>query len=173
MVEAVAVQGLSKTFTIYNKLLSVRDRMVIMDFSGGQIASAQKQFFSWRETWHVDAGEDKLRLRRKLLALMPRWLVDGDLGEFSIRRKWAFFRRRYRIIGGPFDGADLQGNLTDLRMEVTRANKPVLRTRGFVLSMRDRHEVEVFDESPGGVLFAITTMVALLADRRADKEGEN
>ncbi len=163
-------QGPSRTFTACNKLLSLRARVDFADSSGAQIASARKRLVSWRATWDIEAGESRIRLRRKLLTLLPRWLVDGDLGEFSIRRRWALFRRRYRISGGPFDGADLEGNFTDLRMEVTLTGRLLLKTRGFIFTLRDRHEVEVFDGSQAGALLAITTLVALLADRRDDSE---
>lgn len=85
--------------------------------------------------------------------------MDGDLGEFSIQRRWALFRRRYRISGGPFHGVALAGRL-------------LLKTRGFILTLRDRHEVEVYETSQAGTLFGITTLVALLADRRDDRERE-
>lgn len=170
--ETALAQSPCRTFTAYNKLLSLRARIDFSDSSGTHIASAQKRLISWRTTWDIEIGERRIRLRRKLLTLLPQWLVDGDLGEFSIRRRWALFRRRYRISGGPFDGVELAGNFTDLRLEATRADRLLLKTRGFILTLRDRHEVEVYDESQAGTLFGITILVALLADRRDDRERE-
>ncbi len=164
--ERSAVQRPCSTFTITNRLIALRGRMVVLDASGEQLASAQARLLAWRETWDVQATQGRVRLRRKWLTLMPQWQVDGDLGEFSIRRKWAWFTRRYRIHGGPFEGLVLEGNFWDLRMDGTQDDSLVLRTRGHVLSLRDRHEVEVFDASPAAMLFAIAAMVALLADRR-------
>lgn len=164
--ERSAVHGPCSTFTITNRLIGLRGRMAVLDSSGEQIASAQARLLAWRETWDVQAAQGTVRLRRKWLTLMPQWQVDGDLGEFSIRRQWAFFRRRYRIHGGPFEGLALEGNFWDLRMDGTQDNRLVLRTRGHVLSLRDRHEVEMFDDSPPAMLFAIAAMVVLLADRR-------
>ena len=172
-IDAQVSRSPSRKFTIYNKMTSVRGRMIVTDSAGEQIASAQRKLLAWRETWDVEAPEGKLRLRRKLFTLMPQWIIDGDLGEFSIRRKWALLRRRYRVHGGPFDSAALQGNFLDLRMEVTQQDMLVLKTHGYLLSLRDRHEVEIFDETPGAILFAIATMVALLADRRDKEQSED
>ena len=66
------------------------------------------------------------------------------------------FRRSYRIHGGPFESVALEGNFWDLCMDSTQGNRLVLRTRGHMLSLRDRHEVEEFDDSPATMLFAIT-----------------
>ena len=170
--ERSAAQHPCRTLTVTNRLMSLHGRMTVLDCSGEQIASAQARLFTWRETWDVQAAQGTLQLRRKWLTLMPQWRVDGDLGEFSIRRKWACFRRRFRIHGGPFEGTALEGNFWDLRMDGTLGNRLVLRTHGYVLSLRDRHEVEVFDDSPAAVLFVIAVMVALLADRR-DKRKKN
>ena len=170
--ESALAQSPCRTFTAYNKLVSLRARIDVSDSSGAQIASAQRRLLSWRTTWDIEVGERRIRLRRKLLTLLPQWLVDGDLGEFSIHRRWALFRRRYRISGGPFHGVALVGNFTDLRLEATLAGRLLLKTRGFILTLRDRHEVEVYETSQAGTLFGITTLVALLADRRDDRERE-
>ncbi|WP_298192182.1 hypothetical protein [Metallibacterium sp.] len=104
----------------------------MLDCSGERLTSARARLFAWRETWDAQAAQGTLRLRRKRLTLMPQWRVDGDLGEFSMRRKWACFRRRYRIHGGPFECVALEGNSWDLRKDGTLGNRLVLRTRGYV-----------------------------------------
>ena len=64
-IDAQVSRSPSRKFTIYNKIMSVRGRMIVSDSAGEQIASAQRKLLAWRETWDVDAPEGKLRLRRK------------------------------------------------------------------------------------------------------------
>lgn len=83
-----------------------------------------------------------------------------------IKRKRFAFTRQYYAIGGPADGATISGNLWDLKFHVARAGETLARARGRILSMRDRHDVEVFGQPE---LFVVFVVLVLQMERRDDR----
>ena len=150
-------------FAIANKLLSLRGRMFVKD-GEHSVASVWREMMSWRETWHVETSASRIRLRRKLLAWLPVWLVDGDLGAFTVRRRFAM-RRHYVVCGGPFDGALLSGNWIDLKLDISFDDSVIARSSGRVLTLRDYHEVELLEQTPQAFALVVTSLVLVLADR--------
>lgn len=70
--ETALGQSPCRTFTAYNKIVSLRAWIAFSDSSGVQIASAQGRVLSWRTTWDIEVGERGIRLRRKFLTLLPQ-----------------------------------------------------------------------------------------------------
>lgn len=156
----------ARTLTVANKLLSLRGQISIGD-SSGEAAYVAKGQFSFFPTWRVFRGvADVARIRRKVFALRPTWLVNTDANRFQIRRNLLAFRRRYYAVGGDYDGATLTGNIFDLSVDVRLADRSLARASGRILTLRDTRSVQVFADTPEDELFVVTAMLVLQLDRR-------
>jgi uncharacterized protein YxjI len=159
-----------RTLVISNKLLSILGRMSITDDSGAIAYEARGGFAIFRQTWRIEKGSQEVAaIRRKILAWASTWKVTGQLGDFSIRRKILSWRHRYKVSGGPFDGAAIVGNLWDLKFAIGYRGEPLARAAGTLLTLRDRHTIEILQDGDAAELFTVITMVTLHLDRRDEK----
>ncbi|HEX7687264.1 MAG TPA: hypothetical protein VF453_06140 [Burkholderiaceae bacterium] len=131
---------------------------------------------TWRwgwptRTWVVSrGGRPVAAMRRKLLAFAPTWIVEAAGARFLWRRKLLALRRRTQAIGGPFDGAELTGSLLGLSFRLERGGRLVARARERILTLRERHDVELLDDTPDGELLAALAMFNLLLQKEAEQE---
>lgn len=155
-----------RTLTVANKLLSLRGEISIGDASGERAYVAKGQF-SFFPTWRVyRGGVEVARIRRKVLAIRPTWLVNTDANRFQIKRKLLALRRRYYAVGGAHDGATLTGNIFDLSFDVRLADRSIARASGRILTLRDTHSVQVLGETAEDELFVVAAMLVLQLERR-------
>lgn len=158
---------MSRVLSVANKLLSLRGAVEITDGYGKMAYRGKGEFALLSPTWRVFRGDTPVgSVRRRVLSWRPTWDIKGELGDFRIMRKLLSFRRRYYTVGGPVDGATVTGNFLDLRYEVSRAGKSLAKARGRILTLRDRHEVEVLDEPE---LFVIFAMLVVQMDRAHER----
>lgn len=156
-----------RLLSIANKLLSLRGRMEIADGHGNQAYEARGEFALLSPTWRITGeGKEVAQVRRKLLAWVPTWVIRGELGEFKVKRKLLSWTRQYYAVGGELDGAIIRGNLFDLRFEVCLGQEAIARATGRILTLSDRHDIEVLGEPE---LFVVVAMVILHLDRRDER----
>jgi uncharacterized protein YxjI len=162
---------LPHTVIISNKLLSILGRMSITDESGAERYDARGGFAFFRQTWRIHRDSREVAaIRRKILSWASTWNITSELGHFSIRRKIFSWRHRYRVIGGPFDGAAIVGNLWDLNFAIACREESIARATGTLLTLRDRHTIEILKDGDAAELFTVITMVTLHLDRRDEKK---
>ena len=159
---------MSRTLSIANKLLSLRGRMTVVDESGATAFEAHGTWSFFVKRWLIEQnGKTVLSLRRKIFALRTTWLVSGELGEFRLRRKWLAFTRQYVAIGGPFDGAQIKGNVLGLKFSVTHGKRPLATVRTKLLTLRERQTIDVEDDA---VAFVVAAIVVMRLDRHDEQE---
>lgn len=118
--------------------------------NGMEVAVFKRKLWTWGSTWDVSMGEESFQLRRKLLTL----------------------RRHVVVQGGPFDGAVLTGSLFDRQFEVTWRERVLARAQSKFLTIRERHDIEVLDNSPQAVLFTAVLMANLLMEKGAERDSD-
>lgn len=161
---------MSKVLSVANKLLSIRGAIDITDGDGNLAYRGERQFAAFPPTWRIYRGENQVgSVRRKICAWAPTWAISGELGTFKIKRRLFAFTRRYYAVGGPADGATVTGNLRDLKFHVARAGETLAKARGRLLTVRDRHDVEIFGEPE---LFVIFAVLVLQMERRDERRNE-
>jgi len=166
---------MSRVLSVTNKLLSLRGGINITDGRGELAYYAKGSFSLLSPTWRIYRGEQLVgSIRKRIFALRSTWDVQGELGVFKIKRTFFSFRRRYYAVGGALDGAIVTGNLFDLQFNVSRGGDTLAKAQGHLLTIRDRHEVEILAEPE---LFVVFVMIVLQLDRRdanrrAEEEGE-
>lgn len=158
---------MSRMLSVANKLLSLRGAIDISDGRGDVAYRAKGAFALLSPTWRLYRADAQVgTIRKRVLSFRPTWVITGELGEFLIRRKVFAIRRRYYAVGGPRDGAIVAGNFLDLRYSVTSGDETLAQAKGRLLTMRDRHDIEVLAEPE---LFVVFALVVLQLDRRDEK----
>lgn len=158
---------MSRVLSVANKLLSVRGTIDITDGDGNLTYRGKGQLAAFSPTWRVYRGDNQVgTIRRRIFSLVPTWEIAGELGGFRIKRRWFSFTRKYYTVGGPADGATVTGNLWDLRFQVARAGQTLAQAKGRLLTMRDRHDVEVLCQPE---LFIVFAVLVLQMDRRDER----
>jgi len=159
-----APETMSRVLSIANKLLSLRGRMEIADEQGAPAYEAQGEFALFSPTWRISRNDQEVAtVRRKIFAWVPTWVIECGAESFLIKRKLLSWTRQYHAVGGTYDGAVVKGNIWDLSFRVSRASATLATASGKILTLRDRHNVEIFGE---GELFVVIAMVVLQLDRR-------
>ncbi|XOV77968.1 MAG: hypothetical protein ACFHVJ_13565 [Aestuariibacter sp.] len=154
---------------ISNKLLSLRGRMEITDENGILLYDAVGELALFSPTWRITKGQEQVAsVKRKTFSFAPTYFVKSKLGDFVIKRKVFSLSRRYHILGGPFNGAVISGNLLDLKFNINHGTQTLARASGNVLSLRDRHNIEVTSTQPEAELMTVIAMVTLNLDKKSD-----
>lgn len=157
-----------RILSVTNKLLSLRGRIHFTDDEGAMAYEAVGELALLSPTWRIFVGTQGERpplatVRRRILAWRPTWDIDTGDGSFEIRRTLFSWTPRYRAIGGPWDGARIEGNLWQLNFTITHDGVTLATAAGKILSLRDRHRVQIFGE---GERFVVIAMLVLQLDRR-------
>jgi len=165
------------TLTIANRLMSMRGRIDIRDERDAIVYHARGEFAVVAPTWRVYRGEHAegepiALIRRKLWTWAPTWNVRLDGGDFHLKRKLWSWRRIYRTFGGDYDGAQISGNIWDMSFAIRHKGSTLATAAGKLLSLRDRHRVEI---AGVGEEFVVVAMVVVQIDRQADsaRSGSN
>jgi len=159
---------MSTILSVTNQLFSLQGGINITDEQGALAYRAEGSFSLFSPTWRIYRGDNLVgSIRKRIFALFSTWDIQGELGAFKIKRTLFSFRRQYYAVGGPVDGAIVTGNLFDLRFNVSHAGDTLAKAGGRLLTIRDRHDVEILGDQE---LFVVFAMVVLQLDRRDEKQ---
>jgi uncharacterized protein YxjI len=121
------------------KALSLRERLVVQDMDGREVAEVRRKMVSMRPTYEIEiGGEEAARVRKKLFTpFVDRYTVD---------------------IPGP-DDLELVGDLFEHDYTVRRGGTVVATVSKAYLTMRDTYAVDI---APGeDELLILTAVLAL------------
>jgi uncharacterized protein YxjI len=162
---------MARVLSIANKLLSIRGQMDITDEQGHQVYEAKGELALLSPTWRIRGGSTELaRIRKKIFCLAPTWEVEGMAGDFHVKRKIFSWTRKYYVVGSDLHGAVIKGGLFDLSFEILKDQHTIARASGKILSLRDRHNVEILGKEE---LFVVIAMVILHLDRKDDRSSND
>lgn len=159
---------MTRTISVTSKVLSLRGRIRFTVEDGAIIHEAVGELALLAPTWRLyDGAQEQGRLaatvRRKLLAWVPTWEVELDGESFRIRKKLLSWTRSYYAVGGLWDGAVIDGNFWDMDFTIRHRSGTLAVAARKLLSLRDRHAVEIFGE---GERFVAIAMLVLVLDQR-------
>jgi uncharacterized protein YxjI len=157
-----------KVLNVANKLLSLRGAITLSDELDQPVFEAKGEFAFLSPTWRLCKGSTQVAsIRKRIWAWSRTWDIESALGDFVIRRKLWSWTPQFRVIGGSLDGAVISGSLFDLNAEILVQGKLIAQAQGKILTLRDRHTVELLDQSDEAVLFTAIAMVVMQLDRKA------
>jgi uncharacterized protein YxjI len=134
------------------KVLSLRDRLILRDPAGNEVAEVHRRLVALRPTYEISVGGRKAAEIRKHL--------------------FTPFRDRFTIdIPGPHD-LEMSGNLLDHEFVVRRGDQTVATISKRWLSLRDTYAVDI--AAGEDELLILATVLALdLAEEHARKKDRN
>lgn len=154
---------MTRALSVAKTWFSLKGEVKFTDDDGGLAYHATGEFGPMVPTWTITrAGVSVAKVRKKAWSWTPVWEVEGELGAFKVQRKVMAWTRQYQAVGGPLDGALALGSFSDLKFGIKHAGGPLARATGELLSLNDRHRVEVLG---GQELFVVVMMLVVLLDR--------
>jgi uncharacterized protein YxjI len=139
-----------RVFEVDGKVLTLRDRLVLKDPSGREVA----------------------QVVRKLVALRPSYEVTIGREHAAVVQKSFFtpFRDKFTIdIPGP-DDLEMVGSLFEHEYDVRRGGRRVATVSKRLLRIRDTYAVDIADGQDDLLILAAVLAVDLAADRDRDRD---
>ena len=136
-----------KVFHVDGKVFSVRNKLVIEDPSGAEVASVHRHLVSLRPTYEVRIGGEKAAEVRKKL--------------------FTPFREKFTIdVPGP-DDLEMKGDLIDHEYTIDRGGREVAAVSKRWLTIRDTYAVQIAaDQEPLLILGSVLALdLALSRDK--------
>ena len=147
--------------------------MFIDDENGERCYEANGEI-AFSPIWTIRNTIDEVAtVQRKVWLWSPTWNIKSIIGTFLVKRKVFAWSRTYNIIGGPYDGSIVKGNIWDLKFEIIHENKCIASAKGKLLSIRDTHNIVVHDSEVKSEIITAIVMVILHLDRRNANDDED
>lgn len=139
-----------RLYHVDGKVLTLRDRLVIEDPSGQEVASVHRHLVALRPTYEVTIGGEKAAEVR--------------------RHFFTPFREKFTIdIPGP-DDLEISGDLLDHEFSVERGGREVATVSKRWLSIRDTYGVQIADGEDHLLILASVLALDLAMARKADDD---
>ena len=137
-------------FQVDGKVLTLRDRLVIRDTAGNEVAGVQRRLIALRPTYEIEIGGERAAQVRKHF--------------------FTPFRDRYTIdIPGP-DDLEMSGNLFDHEFTIKQGGAVVPTASKRWFSIRDTYGVEIADGIDPTLILASVLALDLAQDREHQAE---
>lgn len=154
---------------ITSELLSLTGRMRVVDTQDAPLyVIARRSIFSMTYDVESHDGARVASIRRKILAWVPTWIVQGQAGEFVIRRRALSLTTKFDVRGGPYDGAVITGNWTGLRFNIRHSENLLAESKFKIFSLRQEQVIEV--KRPEDVLLSVIALGVVSIDRKEGVE---
>ncbi len=134
------------------KVLSLRDKLVIEDPHGAEVASVHRQLVALRPTYQIEIGGEKAAEVRKKL--------------------FTPFREKFTIDLPGDDDLTMTGDLFDHEYTVERDGREVASVSKRWLSIRDSYAVRVADGENHVLILAAVLALELATQREKDEENK-
>ncbi|MEV4508159.1 LURP-one-related family protein [Dactylosporangium sp. NPDC049525] len=132
------------------KVLSLRDKLVIEDPHGAEVASVHRQLIALRPTYQIEIGGEKAAEVRKKL--------------------FTPFREKFTIDLPGDDDLTMSGDLFDHEYTVERDGQEVASVSKRWLSIRDSYAVRIADNENHVLILAAVLALELATQREKDEE---
>jgi uncharacterized protein YxjI len=145
----------TKVFHVDGKVLSLRNKVVIEDLDGEELASVHRHLVSLRPTYEIQIGGEKAAEVRK--------------------RLFTPFREKFTIdVPGP-DDLEMRGDLLDHEYVIDRGGREVAGVSKRWLTIRDTYAVQIAaDQNPLLILASVLALdLALHRAEEKDKEDDD
>ncbi len=140
----------STVFHVDGKVFSVRNRLVIEDPSGAEVASVHRHLVALRPTYEITIGGEKAAEVRK--------------------RLFTPFRDRFTIdVPGP-DDLEMEGDLFDHEFTIRRGGETVATVSKRWFSLTDTYGVEIDDAEDPVLLLACVLALDLAEDQERQQD---
>ena len=165
---------MSRTLTFARKLISLKNRVLVTDETGEQLYEATWAFGFPTRTWEIsNSGGVVASFRRRLFSLPAKWDVDTPSGAYVLRKPWFSFVRRIRVMGGVFGNVEMVSGPFKMIYKISEGSKLLARADTKILTIRDRHDLVIEDDTPGVELLCVILVVNLMTQMFSASSAES
>jgi uncharacterized protein YxjI len=155
---------MARTLAIALKFLAIRKPFQITDDRGDVLYECTWDFAWVNPPWKLlKNGESAAVIRRKV-GWSPTWDVSTTYGDYQLKRKTFTVRPRLWVEGGPYDGAELTGSLFATNFTLLLGGATVAEARRQLLSLTNRYEVELIEDTPENELLTAVLMATVFIE---------
>jgi uncharacterized protein YxjI len=140
----------NKVFHVDGKVLSVRNKVVIEDLDGHELASVHRHLIALRPTYEIQIGGEKAAEVRKKL--------------------FTPFREKFTIDVPGDDDLEMRGDLLDHEYTIELGGREVAAVSKRWLTIRDTYAVQVAADQDPLLIIASVLALDLALDREKEKE---
>lgn len=135
-------------FTVNGKILSLHNRLSILDTSGTEVAQVQRKILAWGPTYEVSrAGQEIAEVRKHLISpFVDRFTID---------------------VPGP-DDLEMTGSLFEHNFTIKRGGQVVATVSKQWMSLTDTYGVEIAPGQDDVLILASVLALDLAEDREHD-----
>ncbi|HLL69161.1 MAG TPA: LURP-one-related family protein [Micromonosporaceae bacterium] len=164
-------------YVIRERMFSIGQDSEITDESGRPVLHVDGKALSLRDRLVLrdPAGEEVAQVQRKLVALRPTYQISVGGEEVAQVRKHLFtpFRDRFTIdIPGP-DDLEMTGDLFDHEFTIERGGEVVATVSKRWLTLRDTYAIQVAPGADDILILASVLALDLAKDRQDDKKDDH
>ena len=136
-------------YIVDGKVWTLRDRLVINDRSGREVASVHRRLLSFRPTYEISiVGQESVQVRKQFLTLLrDKFTID---------------------VPGP-DDLEMTGSILEHNYTIRRGDTVVATVSKEWLTIRDTYGVEIADGENDLVILASVLAVDLAMDREHEQ----
>lgn len=157
---------MATSLIIAQKFFDLAGSLEIRDSGGGLVYAARGRW-GFLPFFTIVHEEVVVATMRKRWSWGSTFDVEGRLGSFKLVSPAFAFRRFYEVRGGSFHGATGNGNFWQTQFLVQRSDgTPIARASRQMLSIRDKHQIDMVDGGPEAALLVVLICTALLSDRQ-------
>lgn len=151
-----------KYLTIRQHILSTRHLMQIHDDKRNLIFETICEQSMTFNVWHIMKDLcPVLTFRRKILSNAATWHVSGNMQDYLVKRKFWSWEPRYQVLGGPFEGCEVTGNIVDRTLKFYYRGRLMATADDPALNQPDKYQLSVFRDDDATILF-ISMMLVLV-----------
>ncbi|MDF1879821.1 LURP-one-related family protein [Sulfurimonas sp. MAG313] len=152
---------MSKALSISNKIMSLKGRILITDLEDNLCYDAKGNFSFFRnKKWSVTQDENEVfSIRKKVFSWSPTYMVNSKIGNFYLKRKTLSLKRKYFVHDGKYKGTTAEGSFWDQNFTLRSKEKVIAKVNSKLFTLRDRHAVELVDETSEAELMTVIFMV--------------
>ena len=146
------------TLYMKQKVFSLRGRFSIQDQQEQDVYLVEGSFMKLPKTFSISTvdGEEVAVITKKMLSLLPKFVIEVDGETLTIEKSFTFFKDRYTI-----DAADLEidGDWWDMDFEIKRHGEVVGSVEKKWFTFGDSYEIQVFDPDIEKILIALVVAI--------------
>jgi len=170
---------MSKILSITNKLFSLKGTINVTDIDDNLCYQAKGNFSFFRnKLWTVTKDGDTIfTIRKKVFSWSHTYMVSSDIGDFDLKRKSLSMKRRYYINNGEYKDTLAVGSFWDQSFKISQNENIIAQSKSKAWTIRDRHAVELLDESPVTekitVIFMLMNQLEKIRERNQRRQSNN
>ena len=171
---AATMTNIPELLIVTNKAFSLKAQCWVHDDQQNLLFDAHKAGVFSKTTVLVDTRSDsKTSITDQRWKPDAPWLIEGELGQFQIKRNVRSITRNYWIEGGVFDGATVQADSPDYGYRIAHADQTIAVGYEKRLSLKSEQKLELKVTTSNALLLSAVVAIVVSREKQEQRSGMN